>query len=295
MGSVGNAINRGLSDAGNSINRGLGNATDAVGLTNYAGDRAQAAQQAATDSANRTLKEMYDQQRADMEPWRQAGAGALSSLTNNDFMNNWQQDPGYQFRLNEGNKAINAAASARGNAGGGAAMKALARYGQDYASGEYDKVYNRNNNRLSMLAGFGNNASQTNAANAGNYGSQVSGNYIGMGNAAASNQIAQANRMSGFINNGVSAAGAYFSDERLKTNIKPVPKAELNEMKKHLKAFAFNYINDKYGKGDWIGVMAQDLEKSKLGRTVVVENEAGEKTIDINKLMSLFLATMAEG
>lgn len=285
------------------IGKAVGGVTDAVGLTNYSGERAQEAQQNATNSANQTLRGMYDQQRADMEPWRASGSKALQGLEGN-FMANWQQDPGYEFRMNEGNKAINNAAAARGMGNSGATMKALTKYGQDYASNEYDKAYNRNFNRLSTLAGFGNNASATNSANAGNYGQGVAANAIGMGNAAASNQIAGANRMSNFINSGMQAAGqaasgggsvaAMFSDERLKENINPISKSDLSEMKSHLKAFAFNYKNEKHGKGNWIGVMAQDLEKSKLGKTLVIENEHGEKMIDINKVMSLFLATLAE-
>jgi hypothetical protein len=68
----------------------------------------------------------------------------------------------------------------------------------------------------------------------------------------------------------------------------------LKEMKKHLKAYAFNYKNDKHGIGNWIGVMAQDLEKSKLGRTLVIHDENGNKMIDLRKVLSMFLSTMAE-
>lgn len=268
--------------------------TDALGFTNNSGNSALAAQQQATESANRTMREIYDQQRADMEPWRQAGTKALGQMQG-DFMANWQQDPGYQFRMNEGMKAINSAAAARGMGNSGATMKALTKYGQDYASNEYDKAYNRNFNRLSTLAGYGTNASNTNVNSAGNYGAQVSANTIGMGNAAAANQVAQTNRMGQTLSNGAMAAAAYFSDERLKENITPISKEDLEEMKKHLKAFAYNYKNDEHGKGDWVGVIAQDLEKSKLGKSLVFENEYGFKQIHIPKLLSLFLATLAEG
>ena len=71
----------------------------------------------------------FDTQNGLMQPYQQAGMKAFGQMADGSFMN---QDPGYQFRLNEGNKAINAAASARGNARGGATMKALTRYGQDY-------------------------------------------------------------------------------------------------------------------------------------------------------------------
>lgn len=291
---MGGDIGKAFSDVSNGINSALGNVSDAVGITNYGGEKALDAQRTAANQANETAKSIYDQQRADQEPWRQAGMAALSGIQENKFMDNWQQDPGYQFRLNEGMKAVNGSAAARGMANSGATMKALTRYGQDYASNEYDKAYNRNYGRLSQLAGFGTGATSQNNQNAGQYGAQVAGNQIGIGNAAASNQIAQTNRFGQSVGQGAQAAAMYFSDERLKTNIHPVSKDELKEMNSFLKAFAFNYKNDEHGKGDWIGVIAQDLEKSKLGKTLVIENESGLKTISIPKVLSLFLATMAE-
>lgn len=171
----------------------------------------QAARDAATTQANASRDasqvqyDMYQQQRADYEPWRQAGTRALTGLEDKNLLDNYQGDPGYQFRLAEGNKAINAAAAARGMANSGATMKALARYGQDYASSEYDKAYNRQFSRLSTLAGFGNQAN-TNTANAGgNYGNQVGQNVMGAANAQSASQIAQANAMSGSINTGTNA------------------------------------------------------------------------------------------
>lgn len=293
MGDLGNAINKGLSDLGNQHNSIMGGVSDAVGITNYSGDKALDEQRRAADSANQTARSIYDQQRADQEPWRQAGMSALSGIQDNKFMDNWKQDPGYEFRMSEGLKAVQGSAAARGMGSSGAAMKELSRYGQDLASNEYDKAYNRNYGRLSQLAGFGTGATNANNQTAGAYGSQVAGNQIGMGNAAASNQIAQSNRFGQALNTGAQIIA--YSDERLKTNIRPVTKDEIKEMKSILKAFHFNYINDEYGKGDWIGIMAQDLEKSKLGKTLVIENEAGLKQISIQKVMSMFLATMAEG
>lgn len=186
------------------------NVTDAVGITNHAGDRALEDQKKAASDANQLMWDMYQQQRKDMEPWRAAGAGALTGLQG-DFMKDWQKDPAYQFQLNEGNKAINAAASARGLGNSGATLKALTKYGQDYANTAYDQAYNRQYNRLSSLAGLGSNAASTNASNAGQYGQGVAANYIGLGNAQAANQMAGANRMTGLLNTGISALGAIYT------------------------------------------------------------------------------------
>lgn len=54
-----------------------------------------------------------------------------------------QNDPGWQFRLSEGQKAIERSAAAKGTLYSGKTMKDVMRYGQEYASGEYDKVYQR--------------------------------------------------------------------------------------------------------------------------------------------------------
>lgn len=53
------------------------------------------------------------------------------------------QDPGYQFRLQEGIKANERLASARGDVLGGRTLKELTRYGQDYGSNEYANAYAR--------------------------------------------------------------------------------------------------------------------------------------------------------
>src|SRR5690606_6824717 len=51
-------------------------------------------------------------------------------------------DPGYAFRLAEAQRAIQNTASAQGVRGGDVA-KALQDYSQNYASSEYDKVWQR--------------------------------------------------------------------------------------------------------------------------------------------------------
>lgn len=283
-----------------------------IGGTSSA-DRAMDAQRRSVDSANATQKYMFDQQRADNQPWLEAGKGALGGLQADEFkkdftMSDFQQDPGYAFRMAEGQKALERSAAAKGGLNSGGTMKALARYGQDYASNEFNNAYNRFNsdrdrrfNRLSSLAGIGQTAN-TQIGQAGmNYGNSVAGNEIGMGNAAGANYIAQGNKMGTMFNNmigagaTVAAAGVKASDERLKTDIAPVNKDDLAEMKAALKAYSYKYKDSKYGDGEFIGIMAQDLEKSKLGKTLVVEDENGFKMIDLGRAVSLWLATMAEG
>lgn len=53
------------------------------------------------------------------------------------------EDPGYQFRLQQGVSALDASAAARGGLTSGAAQRALLRYGQDVGSQEYGAAYQR--------------------------------------------------------------------------------------------------------------------------------------------------------
>jgi hypothetical protein len=53
------------------------------------------------------------------------------------------KDPGYEFRLSEGQKLLERSKAGKGNFFSGATGKALTRYGQDYASGEFDKGFGR--------------------------------------------------------------------------------------------------------------------------------------------------------
>jgi len=250
-------------------------------------------QNKATNRANDSLFSMYNEQRADAQPWRDGGLKAFNQLSDNKFMENWQQDPGYQFRMAEGMKAINAGASARGMANSGSTLKALTRFGQDNATAEYDKVYNRNAARLGSLAGIGSNMTSNAMSVSQNYGAARSGNLIGMGNAQAGAEMAKSNRMANMINQGASLAAMAFCDERVKTNVELISKEDLEEMRTHLKPYLFNYISNEYGNGDWVGIMAQDLLKSKLGRTVVETGNDGIHKVNMKKLFSLVVADWA--
>lgn len=98
---------------------------------------------------NRVAKAMYDQAMSKWETGREqylkdnpvdpSEASLLKNFTNEDFV----RDPGYEFRQAEGEKGINRALSARGGFNSGAALKALDKYNQDYASNEFSNAYNR--------------------------------------------------------------------------------------------------------------------------------------------------------
>jgi len=61
-------------------------------------------------------------------------------------MANWQEDPSYQYMLDQSEKAIDRAAAAGGRFGGGATARALQENAQNLGSQQYQNIYNRRAN-----------------------------------------------------------------------------------------------------------------------------------------------------
>ena len=87
------------------------------------------------------------------QPFSMAGFDP-NSLMRNFGASDFQTDPGYNFRLSEGLKAIDRQAAARGGMMSGAALKAAGRYGQDVASQEYGNAFNRFQTNRASQAGL---------------------------------------------------------------------------------------------------------------------------------------------
>ena len=278
---------------------------DVTGQT--ATDRAINAQRDGANSAIALQREMFEQGREDMQPWREAGQDALGRMNDQRFnqqfdMSTFQQDPGYQFRMDEGMRALQASAAARGGLASGRTLKDLTRFGQNVASQEYSNAYNRfydqqdrQYNRLASLAGVGQTTSGQLMQSGQNMANQIGQAHMGMGNAAAAAHMNQYNTLANLGGQAIGAGAMAFSDERLKSDVEEITPDDLVELKSSLKARMFRYRSPEHGQGQWAGVMAQDLERSKLGRTLVVEDDKGQKQIDITKAVSLLLATLAEG
>lgn len=183
---------------------------------------------AASDAAAKAQLLMFQKTQEQQEPWRQAGVTALNQLTAGTAgpeaaymkpfgMADYQQDPGYQFRLQQGLQALDRSASARGGLLSGSALKGIQRYGQGVASEEYGNAYNRYQqqqanqfNRLAALSGVGQTATgqlqqagQQYASNVGNIGMT---NAQNIANAQLAAGQAQASSYSGI---GSSLGGAY--------------------------------------------------------------------------------------
>jgi hypothetical protein len=134
------------------------------------------------------------------------------SLLDKFGMDDFEADPGYQFRQDEGLKALERSAAARGGLLSGRAMKDTMRFSQGLASDEYGRSFDRFRlnqgdtfNRLAAIAGVGQTATQQTSAAAGRYGDAAAGNIIGAGNAMAAGRIGSANALTGAIGQGVSA------------------------------------------------------------------------------------------
>ena len=116
----------------------------------------------------------------------------------------FRNTPGYQFGLQTGFDQVQASAAARGGLMSGATLKALQKFGNDYAD---QQGYTPYMNRLASLAGMGQTANAQNAQMGMNYANQAGNNLINAGNARASGIQNSANAWSQGIGNAVGIGG----------------------------------------------------------------------------------------
>lgn len=210
---------------GSAVGAAIGGALDGKKAANKAAN----AQVDAGNQANAVQLQMFDKQNELNEPFRQSGIAAqnrlldylgLSDRRNSEYFGKYlgdfgtkefQADPGYQFRLSEGMKALDRSAAARGGLISGAAMKAAQNYGQQAASQEYQNAFNRYQvNRtnqlapLQSLAGQGQTAAQIIGNAAQSYGNNASDIIQGVGNARASGYVGSQNALNSGIGNALN-------------------------------------------------------------------------------------------
>lgn len=207
-------------------------------------------------------REQFEYQKGLQAPFQQAGVNALSRMQAGEFAQpaafnfgaaDYTADPGYAFRLSEGQKALDRQAAARGGLISGSALKAATRYGQEMGSQEFQNAYNRaltgynidvarsdtGYNRLAALAGIGQTATdkigaagqsmvagigsagQTAASNIGNalgnYGTAAAAGIGAAGQARASGYVGQANA----INQGLGTYLNYSQNQSLLSRLNP--------------------------------------------------------------------------
>ena len=127
-------------------------------------------------------------------------------FTAQDFANNI--DPGYAFRLQQGQMANQAAANRGGGLIGGNALTGLQDYTQGMASQEFGNAFNRYQaqrtniyNTLASTAGLGQTAQQQQNQLAQNFANNQTGLTTAAGAAQAAGQIGAANAYGGALNN----------------------------------------------------------------------------------------------
>jgi len=187
---------------GGSALLGLGGAL----ISSNATENAAQTQANAANQASQLQYQEFEQQMANQAPWLSAGTRALpqlsgmASMAPTFTMSDFQNDPGYNFDLQQGSQAIQRAAAATGGLQSGGTLKSLSDYAQGQASNEYENAYNRfmNNqntqfNRLASIAGIGQTANGQIGQAGMNMANQVGANITGAGNASAAAQIAQGN------------------------------------------------------------------------------------------------------
>jgi hypothetical protein len=179
-----------------------------VGSSLLGASAANSAANTQANAANRSADLQYKQYQEDVarqKPFYDVGVNALPKLVKASeytpfSMQNFQQDPGYAFRLSEGQKQLDRQAASRGGLISGGALKAATRFGQEMGSQEYTNAFNRYQierearlKPLQSLTGMG----QTTASTLGTTGSNMAGNvgeaYMGGANARASGYVGGAN------------------------------------------------------------------------------------------------------
>ncbi len=196
--------------------------------------KAAQAQERASQQAQDVQKQIFDRQVELQEPFRQAGvtsqnelmrllgiggdaaAADYGMLTRGFGERDLQMDPGYGFRLREGEKALERMQSARGNMLSGGAIKAGQRFGQDLASQEYMNAFNRAQAQLGTrlgtlgsLYGAGQASAQQIAGQAGQMGVNVGNLMTQGGQARASGYLGQANALSNALGQAAMGYGLY--------------------------------------------------------------------------------------
>jgi hypothetical protein len=188
---------------------------------------AQTQANAARQSAE-LQKQMFDIQNQQQAPYRETGYSALSDisgmkpyLTQQFGPEQFQQgmDPGYAFRLQQGQMANQRAANLGGGLIGGNALRGMQDYTQGQASQEYQNAFNRYQtqrgniyNSLASIAGLG----QTSLGQTGQLSGQtaqgVGGAISNVGSALGAGQVAMGNA----LGSGVQGAGnAYMLSQLL--------------------------------------------------------------------------------
>jgi hypothetical protein len=240
-----------------------GVATAIVGSAVIGSMASRSAANTAADAANRATdaqREAFNKQTALNQPFYDTGVTALNKLSSQPTYTpdtfNYEADPGYAFRFNEGMKGVNANAAVRGGLLSGNALRAASDYGQASGSQEYNNAYNRyvtnqgiklgafntNTGVLQNLASMGQGSANNQAAAAGAFGNSAASNIIGAGNANAAGTVGAANALTSGLSTGLN----YYQNQNM-----------LNAFNDRTKSAYANQAMNQYGSGNVYGYGGQ--------------------------------------
>lgn len=158
-----------------------------AGATIYGANKGADAMEDAIEQAIILQREQAERARKEFTPYADAGRDSLSQYQQNigkqpsyqNVLANLVNDPGYQFRMQQGQERLENSAAARGNLLSGATLKDLMGYAQGMASQEGANAYNRQFNAF--------NNTQNQLANLMQTGFNASGQIVGSGQATTNN------------------------------------------------------------------------------------------------------------
>ena len=149
----------------------------------------------------------------------------FTAPTAQDLMNS----PGYTARLNAADLGLENSAAARGDLLTGGFQKSLGQFNQDYASNEYQNLFNQdlqanttnfgqdltsnsqNFGQLFSTAQLGLGAAEAQAGLGASFGQTAAGTITGIGNAGAAGTIGAGNATAGGLSNAGNSLAAYYA------------------------------------------------------------------------------------
>lgn len=191
-----------------------------------AASKASSAQQKSTEAGIASQERMLERQLAETAPFRELSLQQLNRLSElygpggayvkTPTMEELAIDPGFSFRMSEGEKALARMQAARGQYLGGGAIKAGTRFGQELASQEaqnaYARVMNQRaavTNALLGIGGYGPALAGQNVGAIGAAGGNISNLQMAGGQARASGYLGQANALSQALGQAAMGYGMY--------------------------------------------------------------------------------------
>lgn len=235
-------------------------------------------------------------------------------------------NPGMNFAMQQGQQAIEGSLAARGLSRSGAALKELTQFGQGLATQNYNNaVQQAMANRAQQVGIAGDMMSQgatganiqQNLMNTGVNALGQQANITSMqgtnagnlamtsGNVAAAQRVSQPDILANAAQAGLGAymMGSAMSDEDMKKIDGAVSDEEIEEFLNNLEPTQYEYVDaaldkmeeraDTVSTGKKVGIMAQDLEKSKIGKQMVMEDKDGTKMVDGPQSVGALLAATA--